>query len=185
MKSFSFNTLRSSFWRWFVAILLINQLVLFTILYFQVLRPASAHVGRLIGSLQNAVAGFAVVHLDADDAAIDPIPRYFMGYRIIQAVLEKEDPNLRVGYTVSPVSALVVQSSELPGLTMRLALSGPAYVAQVLVFSMVLMLLVGALAAFWIAARLVQPLLHLSVEADRLGRDKDYRRIDALPGSSR
>ena len=204
MKSFSFNTLRSSFWRWFVAILLINQLVLFTILYFQVLRPASAHVGRLIGSvvkasalaihqdpqhgvqaLQNAVAGFAVVHLDADDAAIEPIPRYFMGYRIIQAVLEKEDPNLRVGYTVSPVSALVVQSSELPGLTMRLALSGPAYVAQVLVFSMVLMLLVGALAAFWIAARLVQPLLHLSVEADRLGRDKDYRRIDALPGSSR
>lgn len=204
MTLFGFNTLRSSFWRWFVTILVVNQLALITILYFEVLRPASTHVGHLIGSvvkasalaihqdpqygvqaLQKAVAGFAVVHLDTEGAVIEPIPRYFMGYRIIQDVLEKEDPNLRVGYTVSPVPALVVQSSELPGLTIRLALSGPAYVAQVLVFSMVVLLLIGALAAFWIAVRLVRPLLHLSAEADRLGREKDFRRIDTLPGSSR
>ena len=204
MKWFGLKTLRSSFWFWFVAVLVVNQVALFVLVYFAALKPASEHLARVVGTaieasvlaierdpqheplvLQAAVAGFEVVSVDAGDMGIEPIPPYYLGYRIIQAVLEKQDPNLRVGYTVAPSTALLVQSRKLPGLTMRVAFGGPPFVLKVLGLMMLLMLLFSALAAFWISARLVQPLHDLSEAADRLGRDKDFRRIHLLPGSSR
>lgn len=204
MKSFSFNTLRSSFWFWFVVMLSINQLALLATVYFAVLKPASEYVGRIIGTaveasalaiqqdpqqgstaLQTAVARFRVISVDADDVTIEPIPPYYLGYRIIQAVLEKQGQTLEVGYAASPMPALLVQSSKLPGVMIRIAFNGPSFALKILALMMVLMLLSSAVAAFWISTRLVQPLQDLSAAADRLGRDKDFRRIQLLPGSSR
>lgn len=204
MKWFSLKTLRSSFWFWFVAVLSVNQLILFLTVFFVALKPASEYVGRVIGTaveasavaiqqdpqhgpllLQTAVAGFQVIGVDVGDTTIEPIPPYYLGYRIIQTVLEKQEPNLHVGYTSSPVPTLLVQSSNLPGMTMRVAFGGSPFILRVLGLMMLLMLLFSALAAFWISARLVQPLHDLSAAADRLGRDKDFRRIHLLPGSSR
>ena len=204
MKWFSLKTLRSSFWFWFVAVLTVNQLVLFLTVFFVALKPASEYVGRVIGTaveasavaiqqdsqlgpllLQTAVAGFQVISVDAGDVVIEPIPPYYLGYHIIQAVLEKQEPSLYVGYTASPVPALLVQSKKIPGLTVRVAFGGSPFVLKVLGLMMLLMLLFSALAAFWISARLVRPLHDLSAAADRLGRDKDFRQINLLPGSSR
>ena len=204
MKWFSLKTLRSSFWFWFVAVLSINQLVLFLTVFFVALKPASEYVGRVIGTaveasavaiqqdpqhglllLKTAVAGFRVISVDVGDETIQPIPPYYLGYRIIQAVLENQEPNVNVGYAPSPVPALLVQSTKLPGLTVRVAFGGSPFVLKVLGLMMLLMLLFSALAAFWISSRLVQPLHDLSAAADRLGKDKDFRRIQLLPGSSR
>lgn len=203
MKWLSLKTLRSSFWFWFVTVLVINQLALFLLVYFAALKPASEHLARVIGTaveasvlaiqrdpqheslpLQTAVAGFQVVSVDVGDAAIEPIPPYYLGYRAIQTVLEKQDPDLHVGYTASPFPTLLVQSSKLPGLTIRFTFGGSPLVLKVLGLMMGLMLLFSVLAAFWISKHLVRPLQHLSVAAGRLGRDKDFSRIDPLPGSS-
>ena len=204
MKWLSLKTLRSSFWFWFVAVLVINQLALFLLVYFAALKPASEYVARVIGTaveasvlaiqrdpqheslpLQTAIARFQIISVAADNATIQPIPPYYLGYRAIRAVLEKQDPGLRVGYTASPFPTLLLQSSQLPGLTIRFTFGGSPLVLKVLGLMMGLMLLFSILAAFWISKRLVRPLQHLSVAAGRLGRDKDFSRIDPLPGSSR
>ena len=204
MRWFSPNTLRISFWFWFVIVLSVNQLALLANVYFAVMKPASQYVGRVIGTaveasalaiqqdpqqgsiaLQTAVAGFQVISVDVGDARMEPIPPYYLGYRIIQSVLEKQDRTLAMGYTASPVPAFLVHSSKLPGVMLRVAFNGPSFALKILALMMVLMLLSSAVAAFWISARLVQPLQDLSAAADRLGRDKDFRRIQLRPGSSR
>lgn len=201
MQTFSFKTLRSSFWFWFVTVLIINQFALLAIFYIMVLKPGSQILARVVGAtaemaiqqrpqqhrdaVRQALAKFDAISLDETDVRLEEVPPYYLGMRIIKATLEKTDANLQVGYTANPEPMLVVKSSALPGLSIRFAMGASAYAPHFLMLTTALMLVLSALGAFWLSTRLVQPLQHLSAAAERLGRERGFHRIDQLPGSSR
>ncbi len=203
MKRMSLRTLRSSFWFWFVGALVVNQAALFAIFYGVLLKPASVMLSQVVGSvveasvlaikndpqqklsaLQRSLASYEMITVVAGNDHFEKIPRYYVGMEIVRYSLESHDPTIHVGYAAIPEPMLLVRSDALPDVTFRVAFQGPLYVPRLLGMVLFLMILIGALAAFWISSRLVRPLQQLTDGALRLGKERDFHAITLASGAS-
>ena len=197
------HTYQSSFWLWFVIALAINQILLFSIFYFVLIRPISNSLGQAVGAfaasatmidqssdgfqkLQEAATPFQAISFSRDNEPIEKVPHLFMGMRVIQQTLQRAfGERVIVGYAPPPHQALVIRTVEPTPLTMRVSFQGRFFALQVLGFSLLLLVLVSVVASYWISTRLVRPLRDLSDAAVRLTHDRNFQAIETTPGASR
>lgn len=205
MRLFNLRTLHSSFWLGFVIVLIVNQLVLFVAFTFLIVKPFSTNLAQIIGTAveatalaykQDQLAGSddlqrtisylpEIVVLQTEDQWTE-IPLHYVGLTLTRRTLESvSNGKIRIGYSPPPHEGLLVKSIDHPDLILRINYQGKVLGLRFLGIALLLIILISTGAAIWISARLVQPLHQLANAASRLGKDKDFRKIQEMPRSSR
>lgn len=204
MRIGNIRLLRNSFWLWFVAALTLNQIAVFSIFYFVLMKPATEVVTEVVGSvyeasrlidqldpqsgitrLQKITAHFPGIEFKTTRVKPEEIPKRYFGLQIMKRNLESRyNGTIRVGYAGPPDQGLLIQSSDRPDLTLQISFQGRYLALYYSLSSILLIIIISLGAAFWISNRLVHPLQYLSNAANKLGYDKDFRQILIPPRSS-
>ncbi len=204
MKEFKFRTFYSSFWLLFIASLIINQLVVLSIVYLTVMRPLVNNTAQIFGiamkatnliykqdraqgsiELQNLTPQFSDIKIGPSTESFEEIPKYYFALRVFKNSLEQKlGGKFRIGLNREH-QILILQSIEYPEVSINMRYKGTFLGLRVVGLASLLALIIGTVAAFWISKRLVRPLEHLSDAASRLGKTKDFKKIEIRSGTSK
>ena len=207
MRALQFTQHRifSSFWLWFVAILIINQLLLIIAIRFFLLKPPAEIFADSILMMNDAIHQ---IRMDQGDRAIeklslkakmysstvelvDRVPekitstRWYPGISIIQDfIAKKSNGKLSIDFEPIPDLSIWLTNSDYPGLILKFSYKGQPFTRNYLGWAFLLTMVLSLLAAWWIARRITRPLYQLSDQAQNLVISKEFNAIKIDPNAS-
>jgi len=207
MRALQFTQRRifSSFWLWFVVILIANQLLLFVAIRFFLLRGSAEIFADSLLMMNDAVHQ---IRLDEGDKGIDKLAlkaksynstvelvdkvpeknasvHWYPGISLIQDfITAKSNGKLSVDFKPDPDLLIWLSNSDYPGLILKFSYNGQPFTRNYLGWAVLLTMLLSTLAAWWIARRITSPLYQLSDQAQSLVASKEFNLIKIDPKAS-
>lgn len=184
------GTVLRQFWLWFVLVLLLNQVAVFTGIYFFLMKPAVDSFATLTTALIDAGyrqqletpgkgLGMITDHWVSNDHVIikpgatvnlQPIPPY-PGLKLIQRGIQLLlGEQVTVGFQNVPEQTLWIQYQGARPFAVGIPMAERVQGLNLLLLAVFATLLLSSLAAWLIAAHLTRPLAHLSGMARRVGQ---------------
>lgn len=184
MKPSKFKTYFSSFWLTFFLTLIVNQLLLFTIFYFVLIRPLSNDLSQLFGvtfeavklinahdpvngltELKSNIYNHPSISISKNHHPLEPIPWQLLGLkRISERLIAINNQNIEIGLISEPDRKLIIQTIEEPIISMEVLLQR-GMTTKYLEYSILLVILISICASYWISSRILEPLDSLSKSA--------------------
>ena len=192
----------SSFWLWFVAILIINQLLLFVAIRFFLIKPPAEIFADSLLMMSDAIhqirkaegeKGLDELKLKTKTYSstveiVNKLPEkqeatpWYPGMRVIQSfITEKSAGKLSVDFEPNPGLSIWLANADYPGLILKFAYKGQPFTRNYLGWTLLLTMTLSSLAAWWIARRITKPLYQLSDQAHNLvtGTELNAIKIDS------
>lgn len=195
----------SSFWLWFVVILIINQLLLFVAIRFFLIKPPAEIFADSLLIMNDAIHQIRSAQGDKglDELALKAknynstielvreLPKkyegtpWYPGIGVIQNfITKKSDGKLSVDFEPNPGLSIWLSNTDDPNLILKFSYKGQPFTRNYLGWVLLLTMVLSSLAAWWIARRITRPLYKLSDQAHNLITNTEFNAIRIDPNAS-
>ena len=177
----------SSFWLTFLAVMIVNQILLFAIFHIITIRPSAHDLTQMFGvtlevakyidqhdpengliKLQNQFKDYPSIEISKKSYVVSDIPWSLFGLKMLRnSIVNSYSEKIDVGFFVGPdgKKSLIFQTKQAPFISLRVVFNASTLAEQYLKYSFGLVLLISLWAAYWISSRIVEPLNRLSDSA--------------------
>jgi signal transduction histidine kinase len=197
MKYIKFRTYFSSFWLTFLLTLIVNQLLLFAIFHFVLIRPVANDLSQVFGvtieaaklinandpkngltQLQNLTSAYPSITISNNNHDLVNIPWRFFGLKMMgKSLISMNKQKIEVGFIPKYNNKLIIKTTEQPVISMVISFEGGMVAQKYLEYSFLLVILISICASYWISARILEPLDSLSKSAIMLTKIDKFNSI--------
>jgi signal transduction histidine kinase len=197
MKYIKFRTYFSSFWLTFLLTLIVNQLLLFAIFHFVLIRPVANDLSQVFGvtieaaklinandpkngltQLQNLTSAYPSITISNNNHDLVNIPWRFFGLKMMgKSLSSMNKQKIEVGFIPKYNNKLIIKTTEQPVISMVISFEGGMVAQKYLEYSFLLVILISICASYWISARILEPLDSLSKSAIMLTKIDKFNSI--------
>lgn len=195
----------SSFWLWFVVILIINQLLLFIAIRFFLIKPPAEIFADSLLIMNDAIHQIRLIQGDKglDELVlktktysstveiVDKPPEkyqgasWYPGIGVIQDfIAKKSNGKLSVDFEPRPGLSIWLSNTDYPGLILKFSYKGQPFTRNYLGWALLLTMVLSSISAWWIARRITKPLYQLSDQAKNLVSNSEFNIIEIDPNAS-
>lgn len=197
MKYIKFRTYFSSFWLTFLLTLIVNQLLLFAIFHFVLIRPVANDLSQIFGvtieaaklinandpqnglnQLQNLTSAYPSITISNNNHDLENIPWRFFGLKMMgKSLSNMNKQKIAVGFIPKYNNKIIIKTTEHPIISMIISFEGGMVAQKYLEYSFLLVILISICASYWISARILEPLDSLSKSAIMLTKIDKFNSI--------
>jgi two-component system osmolarity sensor histidine kinase EnvZ len=197
MKLINFRTYYSSFWLTFLLALIVNQILLFTIFHFVLIRPVATDLSQIFGvtleaakiidtndptnglnKLQQISQAYPSIVISNKHYDLENIPWQFFGLKMMGKTLKNSNKQkIEIGFIPTSKNRIIIQTTEKPIISMMVLFEGGMVTQKYLGYSFLLVILISICASYWISLRILEPLDSLAKSAIMLTKTDKYNSI--------
>jgi signal transduction histidine kinase len=197
MKLIKFRTYYSSFWLTFLLALIVNQILLFTIFHFVLIRPVATDLSQIFGvtleaakiidsndpknglnQLHQISKAYPSIIISNKHYDLENIPWQFFGLKMMEKTLASTNKQkIEIGFIPTSNNRIIFQTTEQPIISMMVSFEGGMITQKYLGYSFLLVILISICASYWIALRILEPLDSLAKSAILLTKTDKFNLI--------